>query len=86
MRFFGIFFFLLPATVGFSQMSTLQGTVYGENNEPLEGANVIYRNDVSRGDQTDKVGQFKLTVPSGKAMFLIRFTGMRTDTLRLELA
>ena len=86
MRFFGILFFLLPATLGFSQMSTLQGTVYGENNEPLEGANVIYRNDVSRGDQTDKVGQFKLTVPSGKALFVIRFTGMRTDTLRLELA
>ena len=83
MRIFVLFLLVLSFHLGHAQTATLKGKVYGEQNEPLEGANVIYRYDVSRGAQTDKSGAFELTVPSGKALFVIRFTGMRSDTISI---
>jgi iron complex outermembrane receptor protein len=70
----------------FGQNATVEGVINDENNAPLEGASVIYRYDISRGAQTDKNGKFSLTVPAGKALLIVRYTGMRTDTLSLTLA
>ncbi|MFM7663010.1 MAG: TonB-dependent receptor plug domain-containing protein, partial [Bacteroidota bacterium] len=70
----------------FGQEATVKGIVLGENDAPLEGANVIYRYDVSRGAQTDKNGNFSLSVPAGKALLIVRYTSMRSDTLVLNLS
>jgi iron complex outermembrane receptor protein len=70
----------------FGQEATVKGIVLGENDAPLEGANVIYRYDVSRGAQTDKNGNFSLSIPAGKALLIVRYTGMRSDTLVLNLS
>ena len=81
-----VFCTLVFTVITFAQNATVEGVIYDENNAPLEGANVIYRYDVSRGAQTDKNGKFSLSIPAGKVLLLVRFTGMRTDTLSFMLA
>jgi len=80
------FWTFLLAFSSFGQEATVKGVVLGENDAPLEGANVIYRYDVSRGAQTDKNGNFSLSIPAGKALLIVRYTGMRSDTLVLNLS
>ncbi|MEY4140639.1 MAG: hypothetical protein RL110_10, partial [Bacteroidota bacterium] len=80
------FWTFLLAFSSFGQEATVKGVVLGENDAPLEGANVIYRYDVSRGAQTDKNGNFSLSIPAGKALLIVRYTGMRSDTLVFNLS
>ncbi|NBO62125.1 MAG: hypothetical protein EBU82_14425, partial [Flavobacteriia bacterium] len=81
-----VFCTLVFTVITFAQNATVEGVIYDENSAPLEGANVIYRYDVSRGAQSDKNGKFSLSIPAGKVLLLVRFTGMRTDTLSFMLA
>lgn len=69
----------------FSQTAKVVGKVTNEEGEPLFGATVIYRQDVTIGALTDENGNYVLEVPSGKAILVFRYTGMETDTISLSL-
>lgn len=84
MRFFTLFFLVL-LNGGLNAQATVKGIVYGENNEPLEGVTVIFKKDITIGDQTDSKGNFELNLPSGVVRLVFRFTGMKNDTLTLNL-
>ncbi len=71
--------------MGYSQ-STVKGIVRGENNEPIEGAILVYRKDITIGAQSDANGYYELFLPSGTIKVVVRFSGMRNDTLSLNLA
>ena len=71
--------------MGYSQ-STVKGIVRGENNEPIEGAILVYRKDITIGAQSDANGYYELFLPSGAIKVVVRFSGMRNDTLSLNLA
>ena len=75
---------LVSTLVGYSQ-STVKGIVRGENNEPIEGATLVYRKDITIGAQTDANGAYELFLPSGAVKIVVRFSGMRNDTLSLNL-
>ena len=76
---------LVTTLVGYSQ-STVKGIVRGENNEPIEGAILVYRKDITIGAQSDANGYYELFLPSGAIKVVVRFSGMRNDTLSLNLA
>ena len=84
MRFLTLFFLVL-LNGGLNAQATVKGIVYGENNEPLEGVTVIFKKDITIGDQTDSKGNFELNLPSGVVRLVFRFTGMKNDTLTLNL-
>ena len=65
--------------------STVKGLVFDENNVPIEGATILFKKDVTIGAQTDAKGAFDINVPSGDIKLLIRFSGMKNDTLSLSL-
>ena len=75
---------LVSTLVGYSQ-STVKGIVRGENNEPIEGATLVYRKDITIGAQTNANGAYELFLPSGAVKVVVRFSGMRNDTLSLNL-
>ena len=75
---------LVSSLVGYSQ-STVKGIVHGENNEPIEGATLVFRKDITIGAQTDAKGAYELFLPSGSVNVVVRFSGMRNDTLSLNL-
>ena len=52
-----------------------------EKGNPLPGAAVIYRKDVTIGSLTDDKGRYTLEVPIGSCRLVCRFTSMNTDTL-----
>ena len=84
-------YIVLALYVGFScaifaQSSTVKGTVKDEQGEPLLGASVIYRSDVSKGTIADENGAFFLEVPQGKCKLICRYTGMKSDTISFDLA
>ena len=84
MRFLTLIFLVL-LNGGLYAQATVKGIVYGENNEPLEGVTVIFRKDITIGDQTDAKGSFELTVPEGQVKLVFRYTGMKNDTLSFNL-
>ncbi|MFM7472752.1 MAG: TonB-dependent receptor plug domain-containing protein, partial [Crocinitomicaceae bacterium] len=78
-----IVFFIAIKTFG--QNGSIEGTVRNDKGEPLPGASVIYRKDVTIGANTDANGFYQLTVPSGSCRLIVRFTGMQTDTLSVNV-
>jgi iron complex outermembrane receptor protein len=68
-----------------SQNGKISGTVRDDKGEPLTGASVIYKKDVSIGAVTDGKGNYTLEVPAGDALLICRFTGMITDTLTVTV-
>ena len=73
------YFIILP-TLMFSQEGTLIGRVIDDNGEPLIGASVIYRGDVTIGASTDAEGNYSLKLPVGERKLICRFTNKVTDT------
>jgi iron complex outermembrane receptor protein len=56
-----------------------------ETREPLVGVNIIQKKDPSVGAATDIEGRFLIHVLPGKHTFVVRFTGMATDTINLTI-
>ncbi len=67
------------------QEGTLVGKVSEENGEPLIGASVIYKGDITRGATTDLEGNYKLQLPVGSVQLICRFTDKITDTFSVEI-
>ena len=68
-----------------SQNGKISGTVRDDKGEPLTGASVIFKKDVTIGAVTDGKGNYTLEVPAGDALLICRFTGMITDTLTVTV-
>ncbi len=84
-RIFSLILILINSILLFCQNSTISGYVEDDKGERLLGASVIYRKDITVGVNTDEKGYFSLTIPSGDCKLIIRFTGMKTDTVNLQL-
>jgi hypothetical protein len=84
-RFFFLFFLGCPI-IGFSQLSTLSGTVVDqETKQSIEGANV-FLGSTSLGASSDKAGKFIVSnVPLGYYDLLISMIGYETLTTRVQL-
>lgn len=61
----------------------LVGVVTDTDGEPLIGAAVIYRSDVTIGAITDVGGNYDMELPKGEAKIICRFSGMVTDTFNV---
>lgn len=72
--------------IAFSQNAKIVGKVTGDNNEPLFGATVMYRQDVTIGAYTDENGNYLLEIPEGNAILIFRYSGMHTDTVQIHVA
>lgn len=84
------FLFLLSAffcsTAIYSQTAKIAGKITDNDKEPIIGASVIYKKDITLGAVTDENGNYLLEVPPGKAIVVFRATGMATDTIQIEIA
>lgn len=84
MRFL-VFIFCCLNFISFGQEGTVFGKVVDRKGEPLIGASVIYRSDVTLGASTDLEGNYKLNLPTGSRKLICRFTNMITDTFTVEV-
>lgn len=64
----------------FAQTGKLEGTVRDNKKEPIIGASVIYRGDITIGATTDLDGKYLLELPVGSAKIVCRYTSMISDT------
>ena len=81
---FSILFVILPIAV-VAQMGKVVGKVRDSKGEPLIGASVIYKKDITIGATTDENGNYMLEVPAGKSMLVCRYSGMITDTMTVSV-
>ena len=70
----------LATNLLFAQNGFLEGIVSDEKGNPIEGADVIYRKDITRGAVTNKNGYYRLELPIGQVRIICRFSDMKTDT------
>jgi iron complex outermembrane receptor protein len=78
-------FALLSAPFAFSQNGILKGRVFDEKKEPIMGASVIYRKDITVGSITEEDGSYQLELPPGEARIICRYTSMVTDTFMITI-
>ncbi len=85
MRFLIITFFIAISHFATSQTAKIVGKIIDDENQPIYGATVIFKKDVTIGAHTDENGNYLLEVPSGKAILVFRYSGMNTDTISVEV-
>lgn len=85
MRFLTLTLFILVSTTLFSQTAKVVGKVTDQDNTPLFGATVIYKKDVTIGAYTNDDGNYMLEIPAGKGILVFRYSGMKSDTLSIEV-
>ncbi len=79
--------FLTPC-ISFAQQNYgyFKGVVLAaDNNETLIGANIKVKKNPSIGAAADINGRFSIKVPEGQYIFVISFTGMKTDTVMVNI-
>lgn len=74
MKKISIFLFLFVSTLANAQSFSVKGTVYDENNNPLEGASVSVI-DSKIGTITNSLGKFKLELSSGEFYLEAKYLG-----------
>src|SRR5690554_1281012 len=77
--------FLIINLCVLGQEGRLEGRVTNQSGDPLIGASVIFRGDITRGASTDIEGNYQLNLPVGHHQLICRFTNMRTDTFTVEI-
>ena len=85
MNYFFIPFLILIPFTAYLQKGTIKGFVKDDLNQPVQGASIIYRKDITVGAITDDKGQYELTIPSGSARLICKFTGMKSDTITINV-
>ncbi|MFY7943535.1 MAG: TonB-dependent receptor plug domain-containing protein, partial [Crocinitomicaceae bacterium] len=85
MKYFFISFLVIISNDLFSQKGIVSGFVKDDSNQPIQGASVIYRKDITIGSTTDEKGFYQLEIPTGSTRLICRYTGMKTDTIAIEL-
>ncbi len=78
---------LLCQTLALAQeKGVFSGKVFdGQTGETLVGANIILRSDPTVGAASDLQGKFSMALDPGTYMFMVNFTGMKSDTLTIVL-
>ncbi len=84
-----LFFLSIGAQLGLAQ-SEANGLFKGrvidaENGDPLIGANIKVRGNPSYGVAADVNGHFQLEVPAGDYVFVVTYTGMKSDTIEATI-
>jgi outer membrane cobalamin receptor len=75
--------------VVFAQKGTgvLKGIVFEKGNkDPLIGATIQLKSDLSKGSVTDVEGRFVLSVDTGTHVFICSFLGLKSDTFSVYIA
>lgn len=75
--------FLFTGTLLLAQNGKLVGKVIDEKGEPIMGASVIYRGDVTLGTLTDDNGNYLIELPAIECTIVYRYTSLITDTVKL---
>lgn len=65
---------------GYAQGIRVTGTVLDENKEGLPGVNVVVKG-TTNGSITDLDGKFSINVPTKKSVFVVSFTGYKTQNI-----
>ena len=81
-----ITFFCCSSYSLFSQNAKLTGFVRDDKGNLIVGASVIYRKDITFGAITNEKGFYELTIPSGLCRIVVRYTGMISDTVSIEIS
>jgi len=82
MRIFALLFLILGFDGAiFGQYGKIEGFVKSEKNEPIIGAKVIYKKDISIGSNTDELGKYALELPVGEQILVCKASGYINDTL-----
>ena len=79
------FLFLFAGIYANAQQFTVSGTVFDENNQPLEGATVKLNNSTF-GTTTDGSGKYQLSLTSGNYVLEAQFLGYATTTKDISLS
>lgn len=82
-------FILLFSLVAFAQKGTgvLKGIVFERGNkDPLIGATIQLKTDLSNGTVTDVEGRFVLSVDTGTHVFICSFLGLQSDTFSVYIS
>jgi outer membrane receptor protein involved in Fe transport len=85
--------FSFVGCVGNEVLAQQTGTVYGivrdnqpdGNSEPIIGAKIVLRSDLTIGAVTNETGFFELTLPVGSCVLVCKATGMQNDTLTVDV-
>ncbi len=72
--------FILSIPVSHAQTGKIFGNVTDELNQPIVGASVIYKKEITIGVFTDFDGNYELELPVGEALIVARATGLISDT------
>jgi iron complex outermembrane receptor protein len=80
MRFFTFLTTIFISLGFYSQNGILEGIVTDDKGIPIEGAEVIYKKDFTRGARTDEKGFYQMELPAGSAKLVCRYTDMKNDT------
>jgi TonB-linked SusC/RagA family outer membrane protein len=75
-----LFLFAL-STIAFSQTRTIKGKIVDDAGSPISGVNVIVSGSKAGGVQTDKDGNFTITV-TGNPELLVSYVGFKPTTIR----
>jgi iron complex outermembrane receptor protein len=70
----------------FSQSAKIKGFVRDDKGNLIVGASVIYRKDITFGASTNEKGFYELSIPSGLCRIIVRYTGMISDTVSIEIS
>ncbi len=77
--------FVFFSFVSFSQNGKLTGKIVDESGDPILGASVIYRKDVTIGAISDEDGNYIIELPIGTKRIFCRYTSMVTDTFSVTI-
>ena len=80
MRFFTFLITIFISLGFYSQNGIIEGIVTDDKGLPIEGAEVIYKKDFTRGARTDEKGFYQMELPAGSAKLVCRYTDMKNDT------
>ena len=70
----------------FSQTAKIGGFVRDDKGNLIVGASVIYRKDITFGASTNEKGFYELSIPGGLCRIIVRYTGMISDTVSIEIS
>jgi outer membrane receptor protein involved in Fe transport len=69
----------------FSQSTRISGKITDQKGEPVIGATVLFKKDVTVGATSDEKGMYSLEVPIGNAKLICRASGYQNDTTEIQL-
>jgi len=85
MRFLIFLLALLLTQKFYSQNGFLEGVVTDDKGNPIEGAEVIYRKDFTRGARSDEKGFYQMELPAGSVKIVCKYTDMKNDTSTITI-